>query len=753
MRGMWSGRLIAALSLAAAACASLQAPEPGLEARVAAVLERRGLGSDALRVIDHLLQEGAPPAATPPLVTELLARPLAAADAAAIFRRSVPEPLMRIVDPDPPSSRSFEALLKTYLEQLAEAQRLLRAAGAALPEDALLEHLGRGAIASGALFSLAESLDRAALERANLLFLEATQRFVAGVRGVRDFAEQPRTFQSAIGTVVIGSRGDDRHGPDAALIIDPGGDDVYARAPARGGAVSVIVDLAGNDEYRGSDLVVQGLSALIDLAGDDRYAMDGPGLGAALAGAALLVDVSGNDSYEAKFFAQGAGAFGIGALIDLAGNDRYLLEAWGQGFGLAGGLGLLWDRGGDERYSAAGLPDPFNRGGALSGAQGAAFGHRGRIAGGTGILRDDAGEDSYEAQMFAQGMGYYYGAGLLWDLGGNDRYRAVRYAQGSGVHQAIGVLRDESGDDRYELALDAGQGMGLDLAVGVLADLAGDDAYRARSQAQGAATLNGFGLLADAAGTDRWELAPDAHGWGRADWARGLPSVGVLLHERGAQFVRGASRLAAIPDWPATHEAPGKPVCPPASDAAPDTSLSLGEALRRTMPAFFGERADPAAYAEVRRRLSASLRPALAEITAEDFDAAWSFGEALRCVLREAPPDGAAAMWRELHEHLRENPDSRLAVDIAIALRQRPPPEAQAREIAALLETHPRCVVRVIALLARPEQAAAEAALRSGCWRLQAAGRGALARLGVPLPADAGLPTFLRGPAPQEAIF
>ena len=129
------------------------------------------------------------------------------------------------------------------------------------------------------------------------------------------------------------------------------------------------------------------------------------------------------------------------------------------------------------------MPDPFARGAGLSGAQGAAFGCRGAIAGGVGILRDDGGDDLYDAQMFAQGVGYYYGLGILWDRGGADRYQAFRYAQGNAAHQAVGVLSDEAGDDHYT-ADGYAQGMGLDVAVGVLVDARGNDAYRARGGAQ-----------------------------------------------------------------------------------------------------------------------------------------------------------------------------------------------------------------------------------------------------------------------------
>ena len=78
----------------ASACASLTPPRAALESRVAAVLERRGLGPDALLVIDNLLRYGPqPPPATPPLVLELLARPLHALDASRIFDAAVPAAL------------------------------------------------------------------------------------------------------------------------------------------------------------------------------------------------------------------------------------------------------------------------------------------------------------------------------------------------------------------------------------------------------------------------------------------------------------------------------------------------------------------------------------------------------------------------------------------------------------------------------------------------------------------------------------
>jgi hypothetical protein len=517
---------------------------------VALALAHAALGPDALQVIDGTVRHAAPPPpGSPALSRELLAQPLEALDADAIFRRAVPGALARFAGDMAASAAAqpFDEVLERYLGELEAARDgLLAATSAAAFEARLLERLPQGLPSSGQLAAVAAAVDPAALDRANQRFLVATARFVRELRAPGMQFPPPRRFASRIGTVVIGGPGDERHAADAALIVDPGGNDLYERRPVSGGALSVIVDFGGDDRYTGSDVVVRGLSALVDLGGDDRYDMSGPGLGAAIAGVALLVDAGGDDRYAAGMFGQGAAAFGIGALIDLHGDDSYLLHAGGQGYGLAAGLGLLWDREGNDRYRVAGFEDPFRREAGLSFAQGAASGYRDEggagpeVGGGIGILRDERGDDAYEAEMFAQGLGYFHGVGVLWDGGGNDRYRAVRYAQGNGVHQAVGVLRDESGDDRYELSFGAGQGMGLDLAVGVLLDLAGNDSYEAGLLAQGSATANGIGLLADRGGDDLWRMTrgTDLRSWGHAEWYCGLPSVGLFLPQGRTRLER-----------------------------------------------------------------------------------------------------------------------------------------------------------------------------------------------------------------------
>jgi len=740
------------------------------------MLARRGLGTDALSVIDNLVRhEGPPPPFAPPAVRELLARPLAAVDAAAFFERSVPAGLRRLVETISEKSMSpgdagppipVRDLLEGYLVELDAAQRMLRSAvtGPGIDPGPVLRALEQELPRMEQLGPVAQVVDPTAIERANNLFLDATARLVRALRaagGRIRFPDRPLRFDSPLGIVSIGTMADDRHGPEAAVIVDPGGDDFYERAPATGGAVSVIVDLAGDDRYAGSDPAVHGLSAIVDFSGNDRYEMKGPGLGAAIAGASILVDLTGDDSYEAGFFGEGAAAFGLGALIDLGGNDRYRIRSGGQGFGMTGGVGLLWDRAGNDAYVAGGIPDRFERGGGVSMAQGAGFGLRTRYGGGIGILRDDGGDDRYEAEMFAQGVAYFYGAGLLWDRGGEDRYRAVRYAQGNGVHEAIGILRDESGDDRYALSVGVGQGMGLDLSVGLLIDAAGDDRYEAQVLAQGAATANGIGILIDAGGADQWSMSAERRGWGQAQWLRGLPSIGLLIYDPArAVFEREGKPEAATPDAaalggpaggaPVEREPPGEPRCPePVAPPARET-LPLDQALRRLQPGFAESRSDPALFADVRRRLTVQLRKSMASLPPEDFNVAHAFGEALRCTLIAADAAEAVSLWNEIESALADDPAAPFAGAFLISLRARPAPAQQMERILRILDANPRCGVRAGALslpgaAASADASRAHAALRSSCWRLQAQALSVLKRLGISPEGATALPTFLHG--------
>ncbi len=726
-----------AASLLLASCASAPPEQRALESRVEA---------DALRVIDNVLRHEGPPPPSPRQVRELLARPFAAADAAAIFERSVPRDLLALAQPagDGPAVEIRE-LLDPYLASLAEAQQVLKGAQRDTPLDAaaLLREF-EGGLPAAARMHEAAQLDAAQIERAIALFLQANVRLSLALRSARErvrFPDAAQRFASSVGMVSLGTRGNDNHGPDAAVIVDPGGNDTYERAPVTGGAVSVVVDLGGDDRYRGSDLAIHGHVAILDLAGDDAYESTGPGWGAAIAGASVLVDYAGNDTYASGNFGQGAAAFGIGALLDLSGDDGYRLGAAGQGLGLAGGLGLLWDLGGDDRYAAGGLRDPYDRGAGISFAQGAATGVRTSLGGGIGILRDDAGNDDYTAEMFAQGTGYYYGLGLLWDRAGADHYRAARYAQGNGVHEAVGVLRDEAGNDRYELSVGVGQGMGLDLAVGVLADLGGDDRYAAPNLAQGSATDNGVGLLLDSGGADAWRLDLP-NGWGRVDWSRGLPSLGLLLYDPARASFRRQDKPVDAPRAEATAaqpvEATGR--CPAEVQSPAATGIMLEQALAALGPGLVSGGTDRPAYRFALEQLRNDVASALAALPQGDFNASWPLYAVLRCALDGADDATAARMWDGMERML----DSPHAGAIAGALRARPAPASQMQRIVRKLAVNPLCSVQVSALVLANSAGAAQQALRSGCWRLQARALQMLKDLDA-APGDlSAVPAFLR---------
>ncbi|MGH8689006.1 MAG: hypothetical protein ACREVQ_14985 [Burkholderiales bacterium] len=685
-----------------------------LAAAVLASLLAACAGPSQLQVIDNVLSHEGPPPPSPAIVRQLLARPLDARAAAPIFDSAVPASLREMaarVRPVPGPRIPLDALIEPYLRELAAARAALPPA----PPNADTREFPPPLDAQRVIVA---GVDAAAMQRAAELFIEANARLLRKLReagGRIDFPAAGARYEVEGVTIIVGTPGDDEHKLE----------------PLRDGRVRVILDPGGNDRYRGSDVVAYGLAAILDLAGNDRYESDGAAWGVAIAGVSLLVDLEGDDVYEAQDFAEGAALAGLGALLDLAGNDTYRVRAFGQGLGLAGGVGLLWDVAGNDRYVAEGLPDPFARGGGLSFAQGVAVGVRTGVGGGIGILRDDAGDDSYQAQLYAQGAAYYYSLGLLWDRAGNDRYRAARYAQGAGVHQAVGILRDESGDDTYELTVGVGQGMGLDLAVGVLYDGAGNDRYTAPTLAQGAATDNGAGIVEDEGGANQWRL--DAlPGRGKAAGSRGLPSTALVL--------------ADAPPLPGSvpEESDALAACPPEPAAQPVANVPLEQAMRSLGPELLSGRIDAPRYALVLRKLRERPVAALAELPAQDFDVLWPLAAAMRCALEGADDATAVRMWDSFEQRLGGSTPTHYAGVIAGALRARPAPPAQMRRLIDRLAANPSCGIRTAALALDGTAGAAQSALRSDCWELQAKALRMLASLGV-APADASrVPPFLR---------
>ncbi len=269
-----------------------------------------------------------------------------------------------------------------------------------------------------------------------------------------------------------------------------------------------------------------GVGMLFDLgAGQDHYQSLRMSQGWGHLGVGVLYDDGGTDTYLAEEGAQGAASMGIGLFMDAGGDDVHNSFHASQGFAYVQAVGLAWDGGGDDVwYANPGKEEDggttiyyspqLPSGGNSSFAQGAGFGRRGDadgafLSGGLGVLRDASGDDRYTAGTFAQGSGYWQAVGLLLDGDGHDEYDAYYYVQGGAAHYATGALLDDGvGDDAYNTNMVPNYmqiGAGHDFSVGVIVDEGGDDTWIYGGLAAGASNCEGIGVFVDNDGADTYQ--------------------------------------------------------------------------------------------------------------------------------------------------------------------------------------------------------------------------------------------------------
>ncbi len=319
------------------------------------------------------------------------------------------------------------------------------------------------------------------------------------------------------------------------LLIDPAGNDIYEMNLNTGkdNYSYLLIDYSGNDVYRnaqpgGMFSSIAGHGVSYDIKGDDTYQTDDFAF-SSLLGLNLHVDFAGRDIYGSGLFSQGAAMQGISMLVDYAGNDTYTATTMAQGMGSVRGVGALLDYSGADVYQLGGkythaplMPDDYR-----SMGQGMGFGMRPDFAGGLGLLYDNKGNDKYLGAVYAQGVGYWYATGVLIDEAGNDVYNAVYYPQGSGIHLACGFLYDGAGNDTYYSRNGPGQGAGHDWGVGALIDNGGNDAYSIHG-GNGLGLSNSVGIFVDKQGDDRYERN-EAQNYGNGAFARSTGSIGLFL--------------------------------------------------------------------------------------------------------------------------------------------------------------------------------------------------------------------------------
>ena len=373
-------------------------------------------------------------------------------------------------------------------------------------------------------------IEREALLAGMLDLVAAVERLQGFVAATPRLPAVAWTLETPMGWIVIDTTGQsNRHRlKDALFVLDVGGDDDYEFLPRSDAhRISVLLDVGGNDRYvtraAGADpsSATLGLGILWDTEGNDYYEGTQQAQASALFGAALLVDGGGNNEFIASGHSQAHAIGGLAVLLGSPGNDRFTAQTHSQGSAGPHAVAVLIDPSGDDQYTLSNtplsrpssqLPDRNT-----SMGQGAGRGLRadaangGSSAGGIGILLDLAGNDRYVAQVFAQGVGYYEGLGLLIDDGGNDSFDAAWYAMGAAAHRGAGMLiKRGDGNDSYHASHSIALGAAHDFAVGIFIDERGNDRYAVSDLGLGAAHDNSFALFVDAAGDDSYGVGASA---------------------------------------------------------------------------------------------------------------------------------------------------------------------------------------------------------------------------------------------------
>ena len=372
--------------------------------------------------------------------------------------------------------------------------------------------------------------------------------------------------------------------PALLVIDTGGAESYVCCAANQGSAnpISVCIDLAGIDAYFEESQTrpafgagVFGYAVLIDNAGDDWYTMGSLGLGCGIFGTGALLDCDGNDAYHGKTNVQGTGVFGHGVLADCTGDDYYWLYQYGQGYGYTMGCGLLVDGTGNDHYNTELKDDPnggpFGAERFIHFAQGAGYGRRADYvdghswAGGVGILTDGAGDDRYDCEVYGQGTGYWYALGICADKSGDDYHNAGWYSLGGSPHMGVGVFQDDAGDDRYYLTHMQSLGNGRDFSVGWFEDCAGDDWYQGGIMTFGVGDINGIGVFWDKGGDDTYLAHGPCFGQSRIENAGSIRddmlTLGMFVDGGGNDRyfdLTGTDHITARP-YPVVEDVTGLP--------------------------------------------------------------------------------------------------------------------------------------------------------------------------------------------------
>ncbi|MHB8603694.1 MAG: hypothetical protein ACYDCK_00445 [Thermoplasmatota archaeon] len=256
-------------------------------------------------------------------------------------------------------------------------------------------------------------------------------------QAVIDGAWPKQQIEDPVGILDLGTTGNDGHSGNRWIIIDPAGDDLYAKSNA-GGNGALLHDIAPGPQ---NDIPYPASLAL-DMAGNDTFAScdDSNGWEACDGGGGLGIGVllemgNGTDSYHVGS-GNGWGSLGVGVFYDEAGNDNYWDDG-GAGYATNEGLGMFYDEAGND--ASWGLEARGLEAGWLPAAAGL-WGTPG-----VAVYKDDSGDDAYATCCFGttDGIGTSIGGfGVFLDQGGGRDAYDEPYARDNatwGISLAGGV--------------------------------------------------------------------------------------------------------------------------------------------------------------------------------------------------------------------------------------------------------------------------------------------------------------------------
>jgi HEAT repeat protein len=157
-----------------------------------------------------------------------------------------------------------------------------------------------------------------------------------------------------------------------------------------------------------------------------------------------------------------------------------------------------------------------------------------------GMLYDEGGNDRYSLAHYGIGAGIHLSLGAFYDKAGDDQYRSrMGVVGGTGHDLSVGMFVDGDGDDSYGIC--DGWGVSLTNSVGLFIDRQGNDTYGTRNAGFSFGDVRwdrgfaGCGIFLDLEGDDVYptgEPAADSTTWIQMGWGIGMDLARDVVTEK-----------------------------------------------------------------------------------------------------------------------------------------------------------------------------------------------------------------------------